>query len=157
MKKIKEQFKPVLGYEGYYQVSNTGRVYSIKRKKFLTPSIDKYGYLYVNLSKQGQMKTIKVHRIVAETFLGRKLEQNEDIHHLMDKTDNTFEHMLILPHAEHLKLHKIGTHHSEQTKKKIGQKHKEWWQKKKKEDKKKCPYTNTGRWWGVSEVKKENI
>ncbi len=131
MKRIKEEYKPVLDYEGLYQVTNTGRIYSIKRKKFLTPAKDKYGYLYVNLSKHGVWKAIKIHRIVAEAFLGRKLAINEDVHHLVAKDDNTFEHMIILPHSEHVKLHKLGSHHSEQTKEKIRKKHEEWWKKKK--------------------------
>ena len=77
MKRIKEIYKPVIGFEGLYQVSNTGKVYSIKRKKFLKPATDKYGYLYVNLSKDGNWKATKVHRIVAEAFLGRKLEKSD--------------------------------------------------------------------------------
>lgn len=133
MKKIKEVYKPVIGYEGLYQVSNTGKVYSIKRKKFLSPATDKYGYLYVNLSKEGEWKAYKIHRIVAEAFLGRKLERSEDVHHLVAKDDNCFEHMIILPHAEHVKLHKLGTHHTEQTKELIRKKHAQWWQNKKKE------------------------
>ena len=128
----KEIFKEVVGFQNYL-VSNYGRIYSKKRKMYLKPSVDKYGYLYVNLSSDGTWKTIKVHRIVAEAFLGRKLNINEDIHHLVSKEDNCFEHMIVLPHSEHLKLHKFGTHHSEETKEKLRQRKIEYWQNKRKE------------------------
>lgn len=130
MKRVKEIFKPIIGYEELYEVSNLGRVFSIKKKTYLIQAKDKYGYLYVNLFKGGYYKTIKVHRLVAEAFLGRKLEKNEDVHHLIAKDDNTFDHMLVLPHGEHVKLHKLGSHHSEQTKEKIRQKYAERKQKK---------------------------
>ena len=130
MKKVKEIYKPGLGYEGLYQVSNTGKVISVKRKKALSPAKDRYGYLYINLCKKGVFKTMKIHRIVAEAFLGRQLQKNEDVHHLVAKDDNTFEHMIILPHSEHVKLHKLGTHHSEEAKQKIRDKYAE--RKKKK-------------------------
>lgn len=128
----KEVFKQVLGYNNYL-VSNYGRVYSKSRKKILVQAVDKYGYHYVNLSQNGDYKAVKVHRIVVEAFLGRKLLPTEDIHHLVSKDDNCFDHMIVLPHSEHLKLHKFGTHHTEQTKQKIRTKMKQYWENIKKE------------------------
>ena len=70
-----------MGYEGYYQVSNMGRVKSLERKcncrsngiktihcKILTPGNDK-GYLKVNLRKNNKTKQHTVHRLVAIAFL----------------------------------------------------------------------------------------
>ena len=59
----KEIFKQVLGYRDYL-VSNMGRVYSKKRKKYLIPVKDGKGYMYVNLSENGVTKTYKIHRLV---------------------------------------------------------------------------------------------
>lgn len=63
------EWKPVVGYESYYLVSENGDVWSIRRNKTLRPNTDKYGYLYFVLSVGGVRKTIKAHRLVAITFL----------------------------------------------------------------------------------------
>ena len=68
-----EIWKDIKGYEGFYQVSNIGRVRSLpvrsKTKYFkgdiLTTFTDKAGYICVNLSR----KTYKVHRLVAIAFI----------------------------------------------------------------------------------------
>ena len=61
-------------YEGLYEVSNFGRIKSLNynhtgREKVMNPSDDGYGYLRVVLWKNGEYKTCKVHRLVAQTFL----------------------------------------------------------------------------------------
>jgi hypothetical protein len=68
---MKEIWKPVMGHEGLYEVSSLGRVKSLFYKKTQNDGImrlclDKYGYLYVQLRK----RKYKVHRLVAEAFLG---------------------------------------------------------------------------------------
>ena len=67
---IKEYWKPVVGYEGLYMVSNWGRVKSIKfgKERILKQNIRR-GYYYVGLSKNGIVKNYSVHRLVAEAFL----------------------------------------------------------------------------------------
>lgn len=61
-------------YEELYKVSNLGRILSLNYKntgkaKLMTPSDNGDGYLQVHLRKNGEDKTCKVHRLVAETFL----------------------------------------------------------------------------------------
>ena len=75
----KEYWKPVVGYEGLYEVSNWGRVKSIKFGKeiILTQHI-RCGYYIVSLWKNGKGKTYSVHRLVAEAFL----EIPEELRHL---------------------------------------------------------------------------
>ena len=67
----KEYWKPVLGYEGLYEVSNWGRVKSIRfgKERILKPYTDKRGYLNVSLCKNNKQKLFKVHRLVATAFL----------------------------------------------------------------------------------------
>lgn len=68
----KEIWKPVVGYEGLYEVSNWGRVKSIKFGKeiILKQSKNKKtGRLHVVLCKNGILKTYSVHRLVAEAFI----------------------------------------------------------------------------------------
>lgn len=80
---MKEIWKPVLGYENDYQVSNFGNVKSLKsiitksdgvaytrESKVLKTAIDKKGYVRCALSKVGgKLATKKVHRLVAEAFI----------------------------------------------------------------------------------------
>lgn len=79
-----EIWKDILGYEGYYQVSNLGNVRGIDRKvkskinktgfrivkgKKISPHINKYGYLSIRLRKEGSTKAFTIHRLVAMTFI----------------------------------------------------------------------------------------
>lgn len=71
---MEEVWKDVVGYEGYYMVSNLGRIKSmrfrhIKREKIMNASIRPDGYMSVGLSKDGVTKTRTVHRLVATAFL----------------------------------------------------------------------------------------
>ena len=78
----KEYWRPVVGYEGLYEVSNWGRVKSLDtyrkgingsvrfcKERILKQGKDKFGYLYVDLYKNNIKKKYKVHRLVAEAFL----------------------------------------------------------------------------------------
>ena len=77
------EWKPVKGYEGLYEVSNTGLVRSVDRYidtyirnvkkrlikgKLLQQSLKRMGYYTVDLCKNGNVKTTNVHRIVADAF-----------------------------------------------------------------------------------------
>ncbi len=67
-----EIFKDIEGYEGKYQISNQGRVkrfYKNGKEKILKPSKDDNGYYRVNLGKDGKIKTVKIHRLIAEAFI----------------------------------------------------------------------------------------
>ena len=79
---MEEVWKDVEGYEGFYQVSNLGRVKSLGRiivtrygktqtiyERVLKIKIHKFGYLEVSLHSNGKSKTYKVHRLVAEAFI----------------------------------------------------------------------------------------
>lgn len=65
-----EIWKPVVGYEGLYEVSNTGEVRSLFRyKKLLKPTVARNGYCAVELFKNKKRKHILVHRLVALAFI----------------------------------------------------------------------------------------
>ena len=71
---MEEVFKDIPGYEGIYQVSNLGRVKSLKlnREKILKPSGDSLRYSHVILYNEGKRKAKKVHQLVAIAFLDHK-------------------------------------------------------------------------------------
>ena len=85
-----EEWKDIKGYEGLYQVSNLGRVKSLKfgKERILKTGVDRYGYISVNLYKNNKRKLCKVHRLVAEAFIPN-LENKPEVNHLdEDKTNN---------------------------------------------------------------------
>lgn len=78
-----EEWRPVAGYEGSYEVSNLGNVRSVDRVSEgkpgsmcrrkgkpikLNPNPRK-GYLVCNLMKEGSATTKHVHRLVADAFI----------------------------------------------------------------------------------------
>jgi hypothetical protein len=65
----KQIWKDVKGYEGIYKVSNTGLIKNIKRNKILATRTTYDKYLRINLNKNGNKKTFKIHRLVADAFI----------------------------------------------------------------------------------------
>ena len=80
--------KEIAGYEGLYSITKDGRVWGHKRKKFLSPGSDKYGYLKVNLCKDGKLKPKLIHRLVAEAYIPNPNNLPEVNHINEDKTKN---------------------------------------------------------------------
>lgn len=95
-----EIWKDVIGYEGFYQVSNLGRVRSLDRYvlnkfvkgKILTPKTDKDGYLQICLYNNGR-KYYRIHRLVAQTFIPNHSNFPEINHKNEIKTDNRVENL----------------------------------------------------------------
>jgi hypothetical protein len=73
-----EDWRPIIGAYGAYEVSSCGRVRSFLGKRggvseaprLITGSTDPDGYRQVLLRRDGRSRTWKVHRLVAEAFLG---------------------------------------------------------------------------------------
>ena len=70
----KEEWRPIEGYEGLYEVSNFGQVRSLIKGKLLKPTESFNGYYVVNLYLEKKPTTHNVHRLVAVTFLGQPPE-----------------------------------------------------------------------------------
>jgi hypothetical protein len=65
-----EVWRKVVGYEGYYEVSNFGRVRRVGSKRCLKPAVRRSKYKHVILCVDSRPKTFDVHRLVAIAFLG---------------------------------------------------------------------------------------
>ena len=88
MMKINEIWKDCKGYEGKYQVSNLGRVWSIKTQRYLKGSYDKDGYHQVCLTaKNGKSKKEFIHRLVALAFLSNP-NNLPQVNHKDENKDN---------------------------------------------------------------------
>ena len=96
-----EEWRPVLGYEGLYEVSNTGIVRSVDRYvknghssyrlhkgKVISLLKGEYGYIQVNLYYNGKNYKKYVHRLVAEAFLPNPDNLPQINHKDEDKTNN---------------------------------------------------------------------
>lgn len=99
----KEIWKDVKNYEGLYQISNKGRVKSLgndrsRKEKILKLLTNKKGYLQVNLYINSKMKTFRVHRLVAETFIPNPNNYPEINHKDEDKTNNCVENIEYCTH-----------------------------------------------------------
>lgn len=71
---VPEEWRNIIGYEGYYQISNYGRVKSIPRKGIvngliLKQSLNHKGYPRIRFCKNYIKSTSTVHRLVANAFI----------------------------------------------------------------------------------------
>lgn len=86
---IKEVWKPVVNFEGLYEVSNLGRVARVVggKRRFLKPLKDG-GRASVCFSKDAVVVRRKIHRVVLEAFLGPCPDGMECCHNNGDGLDN---------------------------------------------------------------------
>jgi hypothetical protein len=104
-----EQWKDIKGYEEYYQVSNLGRVKSLKfgRELILSSFLSNRTFLCVPLGlKNTTRKAFHVHRLVAEAFLDlpRNSKEMFVIHKNGDIKDNSLENLELITKEEKIKL-----------------------------------------------------
>jgi len=89
----KETWRPVVGYEGLYEVSSMGRIRTLNYLGSGFPKVlrlsRRNGYLYKSFSKENHKKTLAIHRVVAESFLGSPPENCEP-NHLDGNKENNF-------------------------------------------------------------------
>lgn len=103
---MEEIWKDVVGYEGYYQVSNLGRVRSLDKevnclkgqKRIAKGKVLKLipytnGYLSVRLSADNAQKKVLVHRLVAIAFLPNPNELPEVNHKDEVRTNNCLDNL----------------------------------------------------------------
>lgn len=103
----KSAWKQIRGFEGYYEISYTGRIRSMERivsysdgrpnrhlaSKIVRDSFDKDGYKIVHLHRDGKSTTARVHRLVAEAFIPNPDNLPDVNHRNEDKTDNRVENL----------------------------------------------------------------
>lgn len=76
-----ELWKTVPGYGGRYEVSDLGRVRSrLGRGRILRPHVNRYGYLQLNLSLDGEVQKRKVHHLVLDAWVGERPVGHEACH-----------------------------------------------------------------------------
>lgn len=93
------------GYNNDYFVSDEGDIYSCKynQQSQLKPRMNKRGYLYVNLCKNGKSKSVMIHRLVAKYFLPDFNETLQVNHKDGIKTNNNISNLEMVTQTENMK------------------------------------------------------
>ena len=88
-------------YEELYYITSCGKVWSYRTNKFLKPTLNKDGYLYITLvNKEGKRVKKKIHRLVAEKFLPNPNNLPEVDHINRCRTDNYLNNLRWVSRAE---------------------------------------------------------
>lgn len=99
---MSETWRPVLGYEGSYEVSDLGRVRSLDRMsshgrrlrgRVLTALQGSGGYLQVGLHRDGEQRSALVHRLVLTSFIGPAPDGCETLHGDGDRSNNALANL----------------------------------------------------------------
>jgi hypothetical protein len=106
-----EVWKDIAGFGPVYQVSNLGRVRSLdhwfyskligkdvfRRGRIIAQTFTTFGYKQITIKKGQNKKTIAVHKLVYETFVGRYDSVRFQIDHIdNDKLNNSLDNLQIL-------------------------------------------------------------
>src|SRR5581483_9749127 len=92
-----EEWRPVVGYEAYYEVSSIGRIRRIKASRgakvglILRPFLDTHGYPFVMLAKCNKVKPRRMylHRAVAAAFI-HHIPDGHEVNHVDGNPHNSF-------------------------------------------------------------------
>ena len=112
----KEVWKSIEGFEGFFQISNHGRIRSLDRyvnarnggKRFehgriMKSSINSRKYYILPLRKNGYVKTFRINRLVAIAFIPNP-ENKPEVNHIDgDKQNNHVKNLEWSTHKENIK------------------------------------------------------
>lgn len=97
---MQEVWKDIVGYEGIYQISNTGKVkrlagscYTAHTDRIVTATNNGTGYFKVVLSKNNTKKQFLVHRLVAQVFIPNPNNYEFVNHKDENKKNNNVENL----------------------------------------------------------------
>ena len=115
------EWRPVRGFEGYYEVGDAGDIRSMPRTvpdtahgyrtihgKTMRQAYDRNGYLVVNLHKLGVSSVLPVHRLVAEAFISNLFGLPVVNHIDGNKANNTVENLEWVSYSEN-NVHALQT------------------------------------------------
>jgi hypothetical protein len=100
---MQEVWKPVVGYEGEYEVSNFGSVASLpgakgrnrgRKRLLLKPSQNTHKHLRVNFCLAGKRKSLYVHRLVLMAFVGPPSGDTQGAHLDGNPLNNRLENLV---------------------------------------------------------------
>ena len=107
MKKDKKknlEYRPIVGFEGLYQVSEEGDIWSIRSGKHLSVDDNGDGYYMFVICNHGEKHVRLVHRVVAQAFIG-PIGEGQQVNHKREKSNNAYWNLQILTVQEHRRFH----------------------------------------------------
>lgn len=129
--------KDIPTWEGLYKATTDGRIYSVRRHKFLTPIINNIGYHQVRLFFKDRREQLEVSHLIYTTFKG-PIPKGYHCHHLNGRKEcNNIQNLMLINGREHIRMHSLGNQYSkgikrsEQTKKKVSDALKASWKRRK--------------------------
>jgi HNH endonuclease/NUMOD4 motif len=121
------KWKPVAGYEAFYEVSDSGEVHGIKRKVSTTKGprtiaerkmatrVNNCGYTDIRLSSGGKTKTTFLHILLAKAFIPNPENKPEVNHKDGNKANNALSNLEWVTHSENMfHANKIGLYKKSQ-------------------------------------------
>jgi hypothetical protein len=120
-----EIWKPVVGYEGLYEVSNLGNVRSVdkvdrqgqkKHGRVRKLLLNQVGYLYVGISVENKKANLTVHRLVARAFIPNPDNKPQVNHIDGNKTNNivsNLEWVTVAENTQHAYTTKLNKYKGE--------------------------------------------
>lgn len=93
---MSEVWKDVVGFEEYFMVSNTGKVWSKRTNKELKQCKLKTGYMAVTTrigGRSGKVYCLRIHRMVAEAFIPNPDDKPYVNHKNLDKKANNLTNL----------------------------------------------------------------
>lgn len=92
---MKEKWKDIKGYEGSYQISNLGRVKSLKygKEKILKNNNTSGEYSLIYLSKNSKVSSYRIHRLVASAFIPNPNNLPQVNHKDENKHNNNYKNL----------------------------------------------------------------
>ena len=105
---IEEIWKPVVGFEDYYRVSNTGKVFSIRSNRYLNQAPKHTGYRDIELNVNGKASYKRMHRLVAEAFIPNPLNKPAVNHIDGNKLNNNASNLEWVTNSENMQ-HAVDT------------------------------------------------
>lgn len=110
---MEETWRPIVGYEGRYEISNFGNVRSLpkyhrKHSVLLKPYQNpRHGYTEVRLTKDGKSKTRRLHKLVLEAFTDYRSKGYvlyQEIDHIDgNKANNHLINLEVVTHKENMR------------------------------------------------------
>lgn len=124
-----EIWKDIQGYDGYYQVSNFGRIkslsrtvfngmgYYLKKEKIIKQLLHNHGYLSVMLYTENVGKMFLVHKLVANEFIQNLFNKERILHLDHNKKNNKLSN---LEWTNYLEIHYYKSHNKKSKSKFVG-------------------------------------
>ncbi|RUT50961.1 NUMOD4 motif-containing HNH endonuclease [Campylobacter fetus] len=130
-----EIWKPLKGFEDYYEGSSLGNIRNIKTKKILKTYLINSGYKALKLTINSKRYSVLTHKIIAETFIPNTALNLVVNHKDCNKLNNNITNLEWITQSENCKhAYRIKPEIKERCKSYIGKKH----------ALSKCPYFNVG-------------